>query len=79
MGLEVSGGSELFHTHAIYECVGRCIARACEWNGSTVAKTFTEARLTSTLKLALDAVHRCPLGKDLHLELASGEEVKGID
>ena len=58
---------------------GECIARAYEWNGSTVAKTFIEARLTFTLKLALDAVHRYPLGKDLPLELASGEEVKGID
>ena len=57
---------------------GECIARACEWNGSTVAKTFIEARLTSTLKLALDAVHRYPLGK-LLFELISGEEVKGID
>ena len=41
--------------------------------------TSIEATLTSTIKLALDADHRYPLGKDLLLELASGEEVKGID
>ena len=66
-------------THTVYECVGRCIARAYEWNGSTAAKTSIEARLTFTIKLALDAVHT-----DIHLvriflDLASGEGVKGID
>ena len=45
-----------------------------EWFNSR--KTSTEARLTFTIKLPLDDVHRYPLGKDLLLELASGEKVK---
>ncbi len=80
MGMEVSSGSELYHTHAIHESVGRCIARAYEWNGLTDAKTFIEARLTSTVKLALDAVHTdFHLINDLLLDLAGGEEVNGIN
>ncbi len=80
MGSEVSGGSEMYHTHAMHECVGRCITRAYEWNGSTAAKTSIEARLTFTIKFALDTDHRdVHLVNDLLLELGSGEEVKGID
>ncbi len=67
-------------THAICECVGRCIARAYEWNGSTAAKTSIEASLTLTIELALDALHTdIHLVNDLLLELASGEEMKVID
>ncbi len=78
--MKVSGASELYHIHAMCECVGRCIARAYEWNGSTAAKASIEARLTFTVKLALDAVHTdIHLVNDLLLDLASGEQVKGID
>ncbi len=80
MGMEVSGASELYHVNAMCECIGRCITRAYEWNGSTAATTSIEARLTFTIKLALDADHTdILLVNDLLLELASGEQVKGID
>ena len=79
MGLEVSGASELYHTHVVCECVGRCITRASQWNDSTVTTTSIKTTLTFTVKFALDADHRYALGKDLLLKLARGEEVKGID
>ncbi len=62
MGLKSLVEAGCIITHAMYECVGRCIARAYEWNDSTAAKTSVEATLTFTVKLALDAVHT-----DIHL------------
>ncbi len=42
-------------------------------------QTSIKTTLTFTTKLALDDVHRYLLGKDLLLELGSGEQVNRID